>query len=80
MAVLNITVDDTHIDRAKAAYGVATNAQLKTAVIADIKAKIVSYEVSAAHTQAESSVTTAQQAVIQAGVTAKANAEAISIT
>lgn len=80
MAVLTITVDDTQVARVRDAYGAATNAALRTAIIADIKQKVISYEVNAAHTLKQIDVQTAQAAVISAGQTAKTGAEAISIT
>lgn len=46
MATLSITVDDSIVPRIQAAYGVASNAALKAAIIADIKKKVVNYEVS----------------------------------
>lgn len=80
MASLNITVDDAQVARVRAAYGVATNGELRTAIISDIKAKVVSYEINQAHSNGQAAIASAQSDAITAGVTAKSNAELISIT
>lgn len=80
MATLNITVDDAQVARVRAAYGSATNAELRAAIITDIKQKVVSYEVSQAQNMAQDAVTQAQANLQTASATAKTNAEAISVT
>lgn len=80
MATLNITVDDAQIARLLAAYGVSTNAQLRAAVIADIKQRVINYEVTKAYTDGEASILTARNTVTASADSAKTSAEAISVT
>ena len=80
MAQLIVTVDDAQVDRVRLAYGVATNAQLRTAIINDIKQKVIGYETDKAHTDGQVSVKTAQDNVIASVNNARTSAEAISIT
>lgn len=70
MATLTLTIDDTKVARCRAAYGVGTNAELKSAICAEIKAKVVGYEVEQARTTAQA---TATQAELDARATADAD-------
>lgn len=80
MAVLTITVDDSQVSRVRDAYGVATNANLRTAIIADIRQKVVRHEANTAEVTAAASVKTAQDNLLAAIATAETNAASISIT
>jgi phage protein D len=48
MATLTITINDSIIPRLRDAYGVATNAELKARIIADVKNRVVSHETNVA--------------------------------
>ena len=81
MATLSITVDDAIVPRIQAAYGVANNAALKAAIIADIKKKVVDYEVGITDSMQSANVTLAVDAKRIAIETAKTTAESeITIT
>lgn len=80
MAVLTITVDDAQVARVRAAFGVNTNVELRNAIIAAIKRKVVDHEVEVAKKTAEVDVITAVTAVDTAARDAMTNAEAISVT
>lgn len=80
MATLSITVDDTQVPRVRTAYGVSTNAELRNKIIADIRNKVVNYEVSKALSDAEVSIVLAQNNATSSADAARQSAEAISIT
>ena len=56
MASLTITVADDKIARWRTAYGVATNAELKTAIIARVRQPVIGYEVNLAQVAADAAI------------------------
>jgi hypothetical protein len=77
MATLSVTVPDAIIPRLRSAYSVGTNAELKAKIIADIKNKVVSYEVQLAQeaerAKQDALRQTSVDAVMQAETTATAD-------
>lgn len=80
MAVLTITVDDAQAARVRDAYGVSTNALLRTAIINDIRARVVAYEINKAISDGQPSIQAAKDSVTASSDNAKTSAEAISIS
>lgn len=68
MATLSITVPDTVVARVREAYGAGTNAELKQLILAEIKSKVVSYEVQVVYESEKRALKAAQNSLESAVV------------
>jgi hypothetical protein len=75
MAQVTITIDDTILPRLRAAYNAETNAELKLAMIAQIKQTVKQYEIETAVQIEAEKVRLAQDAQNTAVATAAIKAE-----
>lgn len=75
MATLSITVDDLIVPRLRAAYGVSTNTALKSAIIKDIRRRVIEYEAAQTRATQETNVRQAQEEAITAENTTRTDAD-----